>query len=133
MGIQLTRVISSGAIGAGSGVLGSGALGLKPITVMGQTFGYDTVLEVAALVGGAAIQMFMPYTMPEVVDGVVDAGVALGARRLTAHVMKKTSSSAAAAYGMGALGGRGAAYPMGAGFARPAIGNISTASKRKLT
>lgn len=71
----------------------------------------DTAVEVVAAVGGSAMQYFMPFTAPQVVDGLVDGGLALLARRATMHFMKPATAAATQAY-MGAAAGN--AYPAGA-------------------
>lgn len=137
MAMQLARTATAGVVGAGSGVLGSGIL--APLSLGGMTIGYDTILEVVALVGGAVMQFAAPRAAPNVADGLVDGGLALGARRLTVFALKR-AGVAPAMFGYGSPYAMGAAripFAVGAqtgmSYARPAVGGIGISGKRKLT
>lgn len=131
MALQLTRTATSGVVGVGSGAIGQLT---NPRTIGGQTVGFDTMFEVASLVVGAGMQFMMPFSMPNVADGLVDGGIALGARRLTGYALRKSGMTPAASYGAYAMGGRAHVGAMnGAAYARPALGTISASNKVKLT
>lgn len=138
MSMNLARTATSGVVGVGSGVLGSGIL--QPLNLGGMTIGYDAILEVTALLGGAVLQFAAPRTMPNVADGLVDGGLALGARRLTVFALKRTGVAGAARFGYASpysVGAGAQAYPMaaanGMSYGRPSIGNIGIPTKNKLT
>lgn len=78
MGMNLVQVGGAAAAGLLSGVLESQA----PVVIGGQSLPASAIAEGVAVIGGAALQMFMPYTMPALVDGLVDGGVALLAKRI---------------------------------------------------
>ena len=105
MGMNFVQVGGAAGVGLLSGVLES----QPAISLGGQNIPASALAEGVALIGGAVLQFAMPYTMPALVDGVVDGGVALLAKRLTRMAQ---SGSGFAAYSpmatrIGALNGAG--------------------------
>jgi len=129
--LNLERTISSAAVGVASGAVQGSAT--PPLSLGGMTLHYSLLLELAAFLGGAAVQMLSPMTMPGIVDGVIDGGAALLGARGTLAVMKKSPT------GMGYIGGGQAnplltaGYRSAPSFARGQIGNVSGVPKRTLT
>jgi len=129
--LNLERTISSAVVGVASGAVQGSAT--APLSIGGMVIHYSLLVELVALLGGAAVQMMSPFTMPGIVDGVIDGGAALLGARGTLAVMKKGPA------GMGYIGG-GQANPMLAAgryaapsYVRGAIGNVSGVPKRTLT
>lgn len=92
MARNLIRMGSAAALGVASHVLEPPTV--APLNLGGQTITYSTIAETLALVGGLAIQMAMPFTYPNVVDGMVDGGAALVARRATRYMMTQVKTGA---------------------------------------
>lgn len=87
---------------AGIGLLSSYLYG-KPGIDLGTTAApnmipADLIAEGVAVVGGVALQMLMPYTMPDVVDGVVNGGLALLAKHVGAGVFKTSTGTGGSPY-----------------------------------
>lgn len=67
---------------AGVGLL-SGVLESQPaVNIGGQNVPASALAEGVALIGGVIAQFAWPYSMPALVDGIVDGGVALLAKRI---------------------------------------------------
>jgi len=127
--LNIVRIGTAAVVGAASGGLDSDPtrhldLGdpTKPTVIM-----YGTILEAVALIGGAAMQLMMPFMAANIADGAVDAGAAL----LAARGVKQAMKPAAAAYSYpsrmaGALNA-GIAAPA---YGRAAIGNINQSGQR---
>ncbi|RJQ43388.1 MAG: hypothetical protein C4534_08300 [Gaiellales bacterium] len=125
MSFNIKRTLASGVVGAASGATNAGILG-QQLTIGTTTIQYSTVVEAVGLVGGAALQMLMPYAMPDIVDGVVDGSIALLAKRGTELALRGSKTLAAPMYGGGQanpLLGAGAAAAQFSG-SRAAIGGI---------
>lgn len=123
MAMNLARTGIAGVVGVASGALFpetvAGGPGIKPIDIGGTKIGWDTVAEGVALVGGAAMQLLAPFTMPSIADGLVDGGLALLARRGTTLALKQVQASPYAnPYAMPNLAHRATA-------ARGAVGGVS--------
>lgn len=93
----------------------------------------DKAVELAALVGGAAMQYFAPFTYPSVADGLVAGGAALLGRRIGVTTFKATASGYSGGHGYAGGMNAGGAYGMpsysGGMGARGQIGSISGVSK----
>ena len=116
--LNLKRTLASGVVGVASGATNAGILGSQ-LTIGTTNIQYSTVVEAVGLVGGAALQMLMPYAMPDIVDGVVDGSLALLAKRGTELALRGTKTLAAPMYG-------GQANPLlgaGSGQSVPMFGN----------
>jgi hypothetical protein len=109
---------------------------VAPITITtGVTLEAGTILEAVALLGGAVIQMASPYTMPDVVDGLVDGGVALLLRRGGIQAMKMVKPAAlysgAWSQPAGLYGARGYGS-MASPCARGVTGGVADVPRREL-
>ncbi len=110
--MNLVRIGSAAVVGVASGALGQ--MATKPLMAEHpQLTSWSAIAEALALVGGGVLQFVSPFTMPDVVDGIVDGGIALVARRASDYVIGKTKAPAASyaaqaagylASGMGARG-----------------------------
>ena len=92
MAMSLSRTGGAVVVGAASAVL-------APPTVAPLTFGttvitWSTVAEALALIGGGAMQMLAPFTMPNIADGLVDGGAALLSRRGVLYALALTRPAA---------------------------------------
>lgn len=105
MAMNLVQAGSAGGVGLISGVLES----QPAINLGGQSVAASMLAEIAAVAGGTVLQFVSPYTMPSVVDGLVDGGIALLARRIVGMVQHP-----AAAAGMRQWAGSPAATRVGA-------------------
>jgi len=142
MGMNLARTGVAGALGIGSGVLDPASGVVQPLMLGTTSVSYAAILEALGLVGGGILQFAMPYTMPDVADGLVDGGIALLAARGTKYAvakMRPTTAGAAAAYlgaqRVGALAsGNGYGALTGAPlYSRGQVGGMAGVSKRTLT
>ena len=131
MAMNLTRTGTAAVVGVGSGAIAS--QNIAPLNLGGQSIGYDTVFELVATLGGAAMQFLSPFTAANVVDGAVDGGIALLAARGTKMAMGQISAGGYAAHRVGAF----AAPQLSAGSRpfnyRGQIGSIVGVPKTKLT
>lgn len=132
MGMNLVRTGSSTVVGVASGALEN----RTPLVLGSTSVRWSTVAEGIALVGGAVMQLLSPFTMPNVVDGLVDGGAALLAARGTKYAMAQTGAGAmygAHSYGSPYLANPAAAYGgLASPCARGAVGNVSGAPKKEL-
>lgn len=94
MVMNLARTGAAGVLGLASGALTPPTV--APITITsGVVLEAGTILEIVGLLGGAVLQQASPYTMPDVVDGLVDGGLALLLRRGGIQAMKMVKPAAA--------------------------------------
>ncbi|RJO60337.1 MAG: hypothetical protein C4542_09605 [Dehalococcoidia bacterium] len=125
--MHLVRTGSAAAVGVASGMLETSSM--APIVLGGFAITPAALVEGLALIGGGALQYFSPFTMPNIVDGVVDGGAALLGRRVGTMVGTRFLSGSAYARG----GGSFAPYQVnGAGAARGYVGSVAGAPKRTL-
>lgn len=135
MGMNLVRIGSSAVVGVASGALEN----RTPLVLGTTSVRWSTVAEGVALVGGAVMQLLSPFTMANMVDGLVDGGVALLAARGTKYAMAQTGAGAmygahyGAHYGSPYLANPAAAYGgLASPCARGAVGNVGNAPKKEL-
>lgn len=108
MSLNIVRSGTSAVVG-----IASGALSTQPGISIGASLpaiSPSAIAEAVALVVGAAAQFLSPATMPNFVDGLVDGGVALLARRGAMHLMLQTSGSTATITPAGGYRMNGAMY-----------------------
>lgn len=121
MAFHVTRTLSSGALGLVSGGLNGGFVDpIKIGTTNPTVIQWATVAEAVGFVGGAMMQQFMPYTVPDIVDGVVDGAIALLGRRGAELVLKNTTGKVPVAPSM--LPGINANPMLSAGWSRAQVG-----------
>ncbi len=132
MAMNLARTGTALVLGAASG-------GVEPPTIQPLTLGttvvsWSTVLEALGLVGGAALQVMAPFTMPSVADGLVDAGIALLARRGTNYAITRTRTGTTApfAYGQQVFPSHNGAAALYGGV-RGQVGTVGQVPKKSLT
>jgi hypothetical protein len=102
---------------------------MAPVSVGGQNVGISTIVELLAVVAGGVAQQFSPYMAPTAVDGIISGGLALVARRGTAHVLAQTASPMFAQR----IGGQYVAPSLMGGYgAYGQIGSVSGVPRRKL-
>lgn len=126
--MNLARTGTAAVVGMASAAAESPRLGSIPI--VGQNVTYSTLVELLAVVAGGGMQYFSPYTVPNIVDGLVDGGIALLAKRGTERVLSQMASPMFAER----IGGRFVApalLPGGMG-AYGQIGSIGGVPRRKL-
>lgn len=103
MAMNLVRTGSAALVGLGSGALNN-AIVPATLHIAGIGVGYDAILEIGALAAGMGLQAFMPQTLPNLADGLVDGGIALTARRLSVFgvlaLSNKNPTNVYAAQGM---------------------------------
>jgi len=143
MPMNMTRTASAGAIGVVSGVLSSPSVVKIPLDLGGTKISWGTVAEAVAVVGGSMAQYFMPFTAPNIVDGLVDGGIALLGRRGGEYAAAQLAGGTAAGYAVSAArvapmmgaGGYGGGYPAlpAPSYARGAIGAISRTPRVQIT
>jgi len=118
------NLVRTGA-GVGVGVV-DGFLEANTLSLGTTVVSYGTIVEAVALIGGAVMQIMMPYSMPELADGLVDGGAALLAFRGTKYA--KTS------FGFSAFGGNaGSRMDQLMNRYRSQVGSVGGTSKRTLT
>lgn len=89
MGMNFVRTGVSAGIGVASGAIAAQGTAIPPIALPGLgNVSVDAIVEGVAGIGGAALQLLAPMTLPSVVDGLVDGGLALLGRRVTFHALK---------------------------------------------
>jgi hypothetical protein len=93
MGMNLVRTGTSAVTGVASGVLSGPQI--SPLNLGGTAISWGLIAEAAALVGGAGMQLFMPFTASNLADGMVDGGAALLSSRAALWAMKRQGQSAA--------------------------------------
>lgn len=131
MGMSLVRTGSAGLVGVASGALENQppAFNLSPT----MPVKWSTIAETVALVGGAALQLLSPHTMPNLSDGLVDGSVALLLRRGTVYAMTRTAAPYGVPVGAQALGGYAPyAMPSYDGGGRAQVGSIGGTTKKKI-
>jgi len=117
-------------VGAVGGVLENTQAPLKVSDTLSLDWGL--LAGAVALVGGVVMQSTMPFTQPEIVDGLVDSGLALVGFKGAQMVMKATgvaSGWAAHQVGPAYAGLYGA---VAAPCARGSLGGMSGVPKREL-
>jgi len=127
--MQLERTASCAAVGLASGIMDKA---IAPVALGGQSFSGGTLAEAAALVVGIGMQQFSRFTMPNIVDGVVDGAIALLARRggiYAAGAMNLTAGGAAGGTFPYALPFRTAPMSFGASASPMGLGNGSYAHR----
>ncbi len=144
MAMNLARVGTAAVLGLASGALTPNVkAGIPALQISADVaIEYGTILEAVALVGGAIMQFASPYSIPDVVDGLVDGGAALLMHRAGTFGMKQAFPYAVGGYASagrmanGYIGGASpwnmAASPCVGAAARPAAGNISGLPKKEL-
>ncbi len=90
MAMNLVRTGAALGIGVASEMLDPARI--APLSLAGQTIGYDAIVEAVAVVGGSVMQFMAPYTWPSVVDGLVTGGIALLGRRATQAVIARPAT-----------------------------------------
>lgn len=132
MATNISRAATSAAVGVASAAAESATL--TPIQMGGQAIKYSTIVELLAVLGGAGMQFFSPYTMPNVVDGLVDGGLALVARRGAYAVLKQTMPTNYPMYAHRIGGAYVSPQLSAAGYgAYGQIGAVSRVPRRSLT
>lgn len=134
MGMNLARTGTAAVVG-----IASGMLAVKATTTLSlgtnMAVSYATVAEAVSLVAGAALQALSPYTMPDIVDGLVDGGAALLLRRGAVYAQGKKETLAART-GTSAwaapLYGSPSAYNVASPCARGAVGSVGNTARREL-
>jgi len=131
MAMNLARTGSAAVVGVVSGGLEAKT---TPVDLGDTKISWGTIAEAAAVVVGGGMQLMAPYMAPNIVDGLVDGGIALLASRGAQYALAQMAPPAAAMFAspmhMGALaGGNGAAANA---YARP-MGNVSRLSRATLT
>ena len=151
MALELMKLGTEAVIAVASGLADPppvGGFGLQPISfgaVGSETrISYGAVTEAVALVAGVGMQLLMPFTLPDVAEGLTDAGLVLLAHRMTHELTHKPG---------GLSGGVGpapvVAFPYNAQFqpyqanpavapwagaaARPSVGSIAGLPKVNLS
>lgn len=131
MALNIVRIGTAAVVGAASGGLDSDPtrhldLGdpTKPTVIM-----YGTILEAVALIGGAAMQLMMPFMAANIADGAVDAGAALLAARGVKQVMTEKPPVSQYMY-PSRMAGALSAGNVAPSYSRAAIGNINQAGPR---
>jgi hypothetical protein len=132
--MNLARTGTAGVLGLASGALTPPTV--APIVITStMSVEAGTILEAVALVGGAVMQFASPYSVPDIVDGLVDGGVALLLRRGGIWAMKAVKPAAAylGAYAQPAgLYGAHAYGAMASPCARGVVGGVADVSRREL-
>ncbi len=98
MALELMKLGTEVVVGVADGLLDpGGSIGVAPLALGGQNISYGAVLEAASILVGGGMQMLMPFTFPDVADGLLDAGLPLFAARLTRHFTGKPGGLAGGA------------------------------------
>ncbi len=85
MALELMKLGTEVVVGVADGLLDpppTGGFGVAPLNLGGRNISYGAVLEAASVLVGGGMQMLMPFTLPDIADGLLDAGIPLLAARL---------------------------------------------------
>ena len=93
---------------------------------------YGLVVGAVALIGGIALQSTMPFTQPDIVDGLVDSGLALVGFKGAQMVLKQTGAASGWAAHQVGPAYAGLYGSMAAPCARGSLGGIQGVPKREL-
>lgn len=77
---NMSKLLTIAVVGAADGYVKENQPG--SIDVLGQSMGNDTAINLGALLGGLGLQWLAPRTMPDIADGLFEAGLYGVARHL---------------------------------------------------
>ena len=130
MPLNLARSVTALVIGGGDGALRA-TMPTPAFTLGAEPIHWHLVAEAVALVGGGLMQFMAPYTLSNIVDGVVDGAAALLASNVTGRLIGGAGATTPYLQARRGVASRVSPYGVSSS-ARPAVGTVDTGVRRVL-